>query len=118
MHIIKFLKSFFSLNSKQQIPTRPVECLHDKNRGIFKFIPPDSFAISDHAIDVKELSFKKFPKLNKVEKWKDLIAKKLLNGAGSNNQSLQFEYDYISTILNGLDVLVYVPDMNTHNLFL
>lgn len=47
---------------------------------------------------------------------KDLIPKKFIKGANSNKQSLQFEFDCISTILNGLDALVYVSDMDTHDL--
>ncbi len=33
-----------------------------------------------------------------------------------NNQSAQFEFDCIATILNSLDALVYVSDMDTHEL--
>jgi diguanylate cyclase (GGDEF)-like protein len=47
---------------------------------------------------------------------KEQISKQLMQGTGSNKQSLQFEFDCISTILNSLDALVYVSDMDTHDL--
>ncbi len=47
---------------------------------------------------------------------KDLVCKQSIKGANPNNQSLQFEFDCISSILNGLDALVYVSDMDTYDL--
>ncbi len=47
---------------------------------------------------------------------KERASKLLIQDADSNKQSLQFEFDCVTTILNSLDALVYVSDMNTHEL--
>ncbi len=65
MRIIKLLKSLFGLSSTQHVSIDPVESQPDAN-DIFKHMPPHGFASSVHSIEVKEISFEEFSKLNKA----------------------------------------------------